>query len=69
MSVRYEVTSSLDGAQYQSWLRRRIAKLEAIQAQRIESRADVLEKIDQVIERADLELANLKAQQTIGSVK
>lgn len=69
--IRYESTppDGTDGAAYQSWLRRHIATLEQLQAQRIELVARQKAEGDAAIERAAREIANLKAQQTIGSVQ
>lgn len=67
--IRYETTSELDGAAHQRWLRHRIEKLERQQADRIESVADVKQRLDESVARAAREIANLKARQTIGAVK
>lgn len=69
--IRYESTppDDTDGAAYQSWLRRHIAKLERMQALRIESRDVTLRRLDATIERAEREIDNLKAQQTIKPVE
>lgn len=69
--IREQITppSDLDGAAYQSWLRRRIVNLENIQAQRIAVAAEQKRLIDVKVQRAQLEITNLKNQQTIGGVK
>ncbi len=60
--IRYETNTPMS----QLGLRQRIARLERQQADRIETVADVKKKLDDTIERAQLEIENLKAQQTIG---
>ena len=68
--IRYEQSPpTSDGAAYQSWLRRRIAKLETQQAARVELTVQKKKEMDDAIERAELEIRNLRAQQTMGVVK
>lgn len=69
--MRYTVNPpvGLDGAAYQSWLRRRIGNLRRLQVQRIAIGERQKKEIDTAIERADREIANLEAQVTIGAVK
>lgn len=71
MSIRPETfpPAGTDGAVYQSWLRRHIATLERLQVRRIETVAQTKLALDRSIERAALEITNLKAQQTIGSIR
>lgn len=65
--IRAEITAAdLDGAAYQSWLRRRIAALETLQTARIELVNRQKKELDASVVRAQNEIANLKAQQTIG---
>lgn len=67
MSIRYEFTrSDIDGAAYQSWLRRHIAVLEGLQETRVQMVAERKKQLDATVERAAREIVNLKAQQTIG---
>lgn len=66
--IRYESTPPND-IDYQSWLRRHIARLEKLQAQRIELVVEQKRQGDAAIERATRELDNLKSQLTIGVVK
>lgn len=54
------------GVPVQSWLRRRIATLEAQQAQRIELTAQAKKAMNESIRKAQLEIDNLSAQLTIG---
>lgn len=67
--IRAEITAAdLDGAAYQSWLRRRIAALETLQSARIELVDRQKKELDASVVRAQNELDNLRAQRTIGSV-
>lgn len=64
--IRVEITADdLDGAAYQSWLRRRIAALETLQTARIELVDRQKKELDASIVRAQNEIDNLKAQQNI----
>ena len=47
-------------------LRRRIAALEALQRQRVEMVNQQKRQLDAVVERSEREIANLRAQLTIG---
>lgn len=71
MSIRAEAypPPNTDGAAYQSWLRRHIAKLEARQADRIELVAAQKKALDESVEKAAREIDNLRTQQTIGVAK
>lgn len=53
-------------ANYQSWLRRRIATLKEQQSRRIELHAAQKKAMDATEERAAREIANLETQLTIG---
>jgi len=69
--MRYETfppEAEQDGAAYQSWLRRHIAKLEEQQAARIALHTAQKKAMAEVEERCAREIANLKAQQTIRGV-
>lgn len=63
-SFRYD-SYPTDNTSYQSWLRRRIAKLEAMQCRRIELVAEQKKQLDASVDRAQREIDNLRAQQTI----
>lgn len=68
--IRAEITAAdLDGAAYQSWLRRRIARLETLQVARIELVEQQKRDLHVSIVRAQTEIENLKAQQNIGIAK
>lgn len=54
-----------NSAEYQALLRRRIAQLETMQCQRLALVAEQKKALDVVVEKADRELENLKAQVTI----
>lgn len=53
----------------QARLRRRIASLERLQAQRIELAAAQKNLLDAVVDKEQRKIDNLKAQQTIGVVR
>ena len=52
----------------QARLRRRIASLQRLQAQRIERVAQKKIDLDACVDKAQREIDNLRAQQTIGAV-
>lgn len=66
--MRYESMPPV-GVPHQAWLRRRIAHLEDAQARRRAEGQEVKDLIDRSVNRAQLEIDNLKAQQTIGAVR
>lgn len=64
-----EYANAENDAAYQSWLRRRIAMLEDMQAERIRLTAQRKIEMDTILEQKQAEIDNLKASQTIGSVE
>ena len=69
--MRYETfppEAEQDGAAYQSWLRRHIARLEEQQILRIDMHTAHKKAMDDLVEKCAREIADLKAQQTIRGV-
>lgn len=65
MSDQQNSAEDLSQAVTQLYLRRRITQLEAMQCQRLALVVEQKKALDAVVERADRELENLRAQVTI----